>query len=169
MSDRSEPAPGLTRRGAVAAGLAAAIIPASAAGMPSGDPVAQTGSGPVRGLREQGVAVFRGIRYGADTRSRRFLPPQPPAPWRDPAAAIDYAASSPQRGKNEPRQSEDCLFLNVWTPGLRDGGKRPVMVYFHGGAHASGSGSSPLYDGSTLCRRGDVVVVTVNHRLNAVG
>jgi para-nitrobenzyl esterase len=163
-----EPIAGLTRRGAVGAGLAAAIIPAGAWAK-TGDPAARTGAGPVRGRRDQGVTVFRGIRYGADTRPRRFLPPQPPMPWRDPAVAIDYAASSPQRGKGETRQSEDCLFLNVWTPGLRDGGKRPVMVYLHGGAHASGSGSSPLYDGGNLCRRGDVVVVTVNHRLNAFG
>ncbi len=65
--------------------------------------------------------------------------------------------------------SENCLALNVWTPALRDGGKRPVMVYFHGGEFSSGSGSSPLYDGTRLCRRGDVVVITVNHRLNAFG
>jgi para-nitrobenzyl esterase len=65
--------------------------------------------------------------------------------------------------------SEDCLFLNVWTPALRDGGKRPVMVYIHGGAYSTGSGSSPLYDGVRLCRRGDVVVVSLNHRLNAFG
>lgn len=65
--------------------------------------------------------------------------------------------------------SEDCLVLNVWTPGLRDAAKRPVMVYFHGGEYSTGSGSSPLYDGTRLCQRGDVVVVTVNHRLNAFG
>jgi len=158
----------VTRRLAIAAGASAAIVPA-AAWTAAGDPLAQTSAGPVRGLRDQGVAVFRGIRYGADTRPRRFLPPRPPTPWRDPVAATSYGPSSPQRGTGETKQSEDCLFLNVWTPGLRDGGKRPVMVYLHGGAHASGSGSSPLYDGGNLCRRGDVVVVTVNHRLNAFG
>ncbi|WP_348240021.1 carboxylesterase family protein, partial [Salmonella enterica] len=65
--------------------------------------------------------------------------------------------------------SEDCLVLNVWTPGLRDGRKRPIMVYFHGGEFSSGRGSSPIYDGKRLCLRGDVVVVTVNHRLNSFG
>jgi para-nitrobenzyl esterase len=70
---------------------------------------------------------------------------------------------------------EDCLFLNVWTPakagkaGLADGGKRPVMFYIHGGAYNTGSGASPWYDGTKLAKRGDVVVVTVNHRLNAFG
>jgi para-nitrobenzyl esterase len=168
MSDTDQLATGMTRRGAVAMSLTAAIVP-SVAWAATSDPVARTSAGPVRGAREQGVAVFRGIRYGADTRPRRFLPPQPPAPWRDTVAATSYGAASPQRGKNEGPQSEDCLFLNVWTPGLRDGGKRPVMVYLHGGAHASGSGSSALYDGGALCRRGDVTVVTVNHRLNAFG
>src|SRR5690606_29723512 len=61
------------------------------------------------------------------------------------------------------------LFLNLWTPALRDGGRRPILVYIHGGAFSTGSGSDPLYDGARLCRRGDVVVVTLNHRLNAFG
>jgi para-nitrobenzyl esterase len=74
-----------------------------------------------------------------------------------------------QSGTMKEASSEDCLFLNVWTPGVRDGGSRPVLVYIHGGAYSHGSGSSPLYDGTRLCRRGDVVVVTVNHRLNAFG
>src|SRR5690606_28526148 len=68
----------------------------------------------------------------------------------------------------EPNQSEDCLFLNVWTPGV-DAGRRPVMVYIHGGGYSSGSGSAALYDGTRLATRGDVVVVTLNHRLNALG
>ena len=66
-------------------------------------------------------------------------------------------------------QSEDCLHLNVWTRGLRDGKKRPVLVYFHGGAYNNGTVNNDLYDGRRLCHRGDVVVVTVNHRLNAFG
>jgi para-nitrobenzyl esterase len=130
--------------------------------------VARTKAGKVGGAREQGVYVFRGIRYGADTRPRRFLPPAASQPWKRVRDALSYAASCPQADTSEP-VSEDCLFLNVWTPGLRDQGKRPVMVYFHGGEFSSGSGSSPLYDGTRLCRRGDVVVVTVNHRLNAFG
>jgi para-nitrobenzyl esterase len=82
---------------------------------------------------------------------------------------VDYGPASPQRDRNAGRTSEDCLFLNVWTPALADAGKRPVMVYIHGGAYSNGSGSAPLYDGVRLCRRGNVVVVTLNHRLNAFG
>jgi len=131
-------------------------------------PIARTGSGRVRGAVNDGVNVFKGIRYGSDTSRRRFMPPLPPTPWTDVRDALAYGPASPQRDIDEPT-SEDCLFLNVWTPGLRDRARRPVMVYFHGGAHASGAGSSPLYDGTRLCRRGDVVVVTVNHRLNIFG
>lgn len=132
-----------------------------------------TSRGPVRGYRDGPIRVFKGVRYGADTGLRRFEKPVPPAPWAEPVDAFDYGAAAPQRGADEPT-SEDCLFLNVWTPGLNDGapdpvGGRPVMVYFHGGAYNSGSGSSPLYDGRRLAEKGDVVVVTVNHRLNAFG
>ncbi|HVI33215.1 MAG TPA: carboxylesterase/lipase family protein [Phenylobacterium sp.] len=130
-------------------------------------PVAQTTAGRVRGYLDGGVRVFRGVRYGADTGPRRFQPPVPPTPWRGIVEAHAYGPASPQPGR-EPNQAEDCLFLNVWTPGL-DAARRPVMVYFHGGAYSTGSGSSPLYDGARLARRGDVVVVTVNHRLNAFG
>jgi para-nitrobenzyl esterase len=66
-------------------------------------------------------------------------------------------------------ESEDCLVLNVWTPGLRDGRKRPVMVWFHGGGYSASSGSASVYDGVRLCQKGDVVLVTLNHRLNAFG
>lgn len=131
-------------------------------------PVAATRHGDVRGYLQDGVNVFKGVRYGADTAPRRFMPAIPPEYWDGIADATRYGAASPQKS-NEPNQSEDCLFLNVWTRGLRDGGKRPVMVYIHGGAHANGSGSSPLYDGVNLCKRGDVVVVTLNHRLNVFG
>src|SRR5690606_38280345 len=88
--------------------------------------------------------------------------------WRGVREAIAYGPAAPQRGAEGPG-SEDCLRLNVWTPALRDGGRRPVLVYLHGGGFDTGSGSSPLYDGTRLCLRGDVVVVTVNHRLNAFG
>ncbi|HET6396217.1 MAG TPA: carboxylesterase family protein [Pseudoxanthomonas sp.] len=129
--------------------------------------LARTRSGRVRGVREHGVHVFRGIRYGADTATTRFQPPRPPQPWRGVADATAYGASAPQRGREAG--SEDCLFLNVWTPALRDGARRPVLFYIHGGGYDTGSGSDPLYDGTRLCQRGDVVVVTVNHRLNAFG
>ncbi len=131
------------------------------------DPVAATPHGPISGVWDEGIAVFRGVPYGADTGPRRFLPPAPPVAWRDVLACRAYGPASPQRG-DEPNQAEDCLRLNVWTPGLH-GGRRPVLVYIHGGAYSSGSGSSPLTDGARLARRGDVVVVTVNHRLNALG
>ncbi|HEY0647946.1 carboxylesterase/lipase family protein [Phenylobacterium sp.] len=160
--------PELTRRNAMAAGLGLASLAWSArAAPPKASPVATTAHGRVRGYVDDGVLAFRGVRYGADTGPRRFRPPAAPAPWRNVADATRYGPASPQRGRGDEPRSEDCLFLNVWTPALT--GHRPVMVYFHGGAYSSGSGSAPLYDGVRLCKRGDVVVVTVNHRLNALG
>ena len=131
--------------------------------------LATTRAGKVRGRMYEGIHTFKGIRYGADTGSRRFMPPLAPTPWKKTLEATEYGAASPQSGKHTEPASEDCLFLNIWTPGLRDGAKRPVMFYIHGGAYSHGSGSSPLYDGTRLCKRGDVVVVTVNHRLNGFG
>jgi para-nitrobenzyl esterase len=131
-------------------------------------PVAMTRHGPVRGYLDQGINVFKGIRYGADTAPRRFRTALVPERWNEVREATGYGHACFQKS-NEPDQSEDCLFLNLWTPALADGVRRPVMVYFHGGAHANGSGSSPLYDGVNLARRGDVVLVTVNHRLNIYG
>lgn len=131
-------------------------------------PLARVRSGRLRGQYQQGVNVFRGIPYGADTRTRRFLPALPEAAWQGIREASAYGAAAPQGGSDGPG-SEDCLYLNLWTPALRDGGRRPILVYIHGGAYNNGSGSDPLYDGSALCRRGDVVVVTVNHRLNVFG
>jgi para-nitrobenzyl esterase len=160
-----------TRRtvlGGVAAGAFGMLAAGGAAGAIA-SPVARTQHGQVRGYVDNGINVFKGVRYGADTGPRRFLPPAPPQPWRNVAAALEYGPASPQRGRDGARSSEDCLFLNVWTPALKDGRKRPVMFYIHGGAYSNGSGSSPLYDGVRLCRRGDVVVVTVNHRLNVFG
>ena len=147
------------------AGLAAA--PAIAATGPRPSPIATTRHGRVRGAIERDVLVFRGIRYGADTRPQRFARALPPQPWNDVADATRYGAAAPQTGATEST-AEDCLFLNVWTAAL-DAGRRPVMVYIHGGAHSHGSGSDPLYDGGNLVRRGDVVVVTLNHRLAALG
>ncbi|TYT27528.1 carboxylesterase/lipase family protein [Luteimonas viscosa] len=147
--------------GAMAPGLvAAAPSPATS--------LARVRGGRVAGTREHGVHVFRGIRYGADTAPRRFLPALREASWRGVRDALAYGAATAQRGGEGPG-SEDCLFLNVWTPGLRDGARRPVLVYLHGGGFNNGSGSDPLYDGARLCLRGDVVVVTLNHRLNAFG
>jgi para-nitrobenzyl esterase len=158
-----------THRRAVLAGAAATGLGAlaSAAGAAPRGPIATTRYGKVRGAEIDGIKVFKGVRYGADTAPRRFRPALPPTPWTGVADALAYGPASPQL-KIQEQTSEDCLFLNVWTPGL-DGKKRPVMVYVPGGAHANGSGSDPLYDGVNLARRGDVVVVTVNHRLNVFG
>ena len=147
----------------VLAGLAAT----PAFGATRGDPVVATTAGRVRGMRDGGVTMFRGVRYGADTAPRRFRRALPPVPWTGVADATQYSAASPQTKAGEAT-SEDCLFLNVWTP-APDRGRRPVMVYLHGGGHAHGSGSDPLYDGGNLVRRGDVVVVTLNHRLAGLG
>jgi para-nitrobenzyl esterase len=160
---------GIDRRlllGALAATPLAAAA-GSAKSMPRQSPVATTRHGRVRGAIERDILVFRGIRYGADTAPRRFQRALPPQPWQDIADATHYGMASPQTKATEPT-SEDCLFLNIWTPAL-DAGKRPVMVYLHGGAHSHGSGSDPLYDGGNLVRRGDVVVVTLNHRLAGLG
>lgn len=148
------------------AGMAAAPVAASGRGLRA-SPVATTRHGRVRGAIERDVLVFRGVRYGADTRFTRFRRAVAPAAWDGIADATRYAAAAPQT-RAEEATSEDCLFLNVWTPAL-DAGKRPVMVYLHGGAHAHGSGSDLLYDGGNLVRRGDVVVVTLNHRLAGMG
>ena len=133
-----------------------------------GDPVATGKAGRWQGTREGGLSVFRGIRYGADTTRRRFQASVAPAPVRDILSATAFGPSCPQRGGRELIQAEDCLFLNVWTPEARAGAKRPVMVYFHGGAYSGGTVVEPLVFGQHLSSR-NVVVVTINHRLNALG
>ena len=157
-------------RWALATATVAALPAALAAPGPRDDTqvLARVRGGRVRGQREQGVLVFRGLRYGADTAAYRFQPPRREAAWRGIADALDFGAAAPQGGSEGPG-SEDCLFLNVWTPALDARARRPVLVYIHGGGFNNGSGSDPLYDGSALCRRGDVVVVTLNHRLNTFG
>ena len=145
-------------------------------------PIAATEYGSVRGERSGDVFAFKGIRYGADTSMTRFAAPANPEPWTDVAETTAYGATCPQtrtgnpaglftswRPDPAPPMSEDCLFLNVWTPGIADGRDRAVMVWLHGGGFASGSGSSLAYEGSRLAARGDVVVVTINHRLNIYG
>jgi para-nitrobenzyl esterase len=188
----------LRSAGAAAATLAFPGINA-ATGQASGSaPEAKTRYGQISGTLEDGINVFGSIPYGADTAPVRFKAPLPPTPWTGVKVCDAFTTRAPQlmamrgrQGANSapslgsvgmpppgtaPRvapeageQSEDCLHLNVFTPALRDHRKRPVLVYFHGGAYNNGSVNSPLYDGKHLCHRGDVVVVTVNHRLNAFG
>lgn len=176
-----------TMMAAMLAGGAAAC--ASTGGGSSGTPVVETASGKVQGQIDGGVKVFKGIPYGASTAGAgRFRAPKAPAPWAGVKETIAFGPPSPQgRPSNLPAppppppgsppplinnaptgaQSEDCLVLNVWTKDLN--AKRPVMVWLHGGGFSTGSGSSAWYDGVNLATKQDVVVVTINHRLNVFG
>ena len=132
--------------------------------------LATTRSGRIAGTTERGIHVFRGVPYAGDTATRRFQRALRETAWTGVRDASRFGASAPQRGDADGQPvSENCLFVNVYTPALRDGGKRPILFYLHGGGYNNGSGSHALYDGVNLCRRGDVVAVTVNHRLNAFG
>jgi para-nitrobenzyl esterase len=134
-------------------------------------PIAVTTAGKVRGYRDQGINSFKGIPYGENTAKHRFMPPVPPRPWDGIRDAVEFGPIAPQQRSTTPDEniSEDCLNLNVWTPALHDSMKRPVMVWFHGGAYSNGTSNIDLNDGVRLSRRGNVVVVTVNHRLNLFG
>ncbi len=146
---------------------------------------ADTQYGKVQGMANGAIKEFKGIPYGASTAGKnRFMPPQKPAAWTGVKECLAYGQISPQTISPPTSDyaqliqwdlhygtgmGEDVLTLNIWTQGLRDGAKRPVMVSFHGGGFATGSGNGPQYDGTQLARLTDCVVVTVNHRLASLG
>jgi para-nitrobenzyl esterase len=182
---------------ALASGFLAACSKATpAASAPSGPPVVETSAGKIQGMVEKGVNVFKGVPYGASTAPpNRFRAPRPPEPWAGVKETVAFGPWSPQGASTAPfppRQDspadladatprrlinnlpsgtgpgEDCLVLNVWSPAL-DTAKRPVLVWLHGGGFSAGSGSSSWYDGVNMASKQDVVVVTINHRLNVMG
>src|SRR5579875_361659 len=180
-------APALARSASTAPTGAAAHGP----GIPTPTAIVQTKSGRVQGLIVDGVHSFKGIRYGAaPIGPRRWMPPEPARSWDNVYDASDFGAPAMQLASgatvdtandfgfqmhqvfNTPSElkvmNEDCLYLNVWTPGT-DAKKRPVMVWIHGGGYAYGSGAQPIYQCDGLARAGDVVAVSLNHRLNVFG
>jgi para-nitrobenzyl esterase len=155
-------------------GAAAAFCKGASAadGHAARDPIVQTSNGPVRGKAEDGVLAFRGLRYAAPpTGALRFKPPRKPTPWKEVADATQFGAASIQ-APGQPdmppyeQHNEDCVFLNVWTSSLQ--GKRPVMVWLHGGGFSTGAAGRPTYFGDHFARDG-IVLVSVNHRLNVFG
>jgi para-nitrobenzyl esterase len=171
-----------------------AVALGRAAGVSPSEPVVETTAGKVRGRTTDGVSIFLGVPYGAPTGgANRFMPPRQPGPWAGVRDALEDGTIAAQLHPETTRAQlaetifgpgkpfsmllvpdvpdrEDCLVLNVYTPGVNDGRKRPVMVWLHGGGGFSGgSASEPAYRGINLAKRGDVVVVGVTHRLNAFG
>jgi len=143
-------------------------------------PIVETAHGRILGYVEDGVYAFRGVPYGADTSGvNRFMPPRAPEAWTGVRETVDLGLRAPQpqdwripefsvNDRAEPA-GEDCLRVNVWSGGLGDNGRRPVMVWLHGGGFSAGSAGFEQYDGANLARKHDVVVVGVNHRLNGFG
>ena len=143
--------------------------------------VVQTQNGKVSGYIEEGIFTYKGIPYA---KAERFMPPVPADSWEGVRSSRAYGPTCPQEKRtgwysdelafsfnwDDGFPDEDCLRINIWTPGINDGKKRPVMVWLHGGGYATGSGQElPSYDGRNLAEKGDVVVVTLNHRLNVLG
>jgi para-nitrobenzyl esterase len=175
----------MTRSAGAAAALAIPALAITRAVAAAGEPIVETTSGKIRGASVDGVYSFKGVPYGASTAAKnRFMPPRKPEAWAGVRDALSWAGHAPQSlvgVRRRPElaelagppdtvpESEDCLTLNLWTRGLDDAGKRPVMVWYHGGAFSYGSANQPRTDGTNLAKRGDVVVVTVNQRLNILG
>ncbi len=142
------------------------------------NPVVETRSGKLRGKYEEGLYIFRGIPFATPPVEKlRWMPPAPVKPWSgvrpaekfgpislQPVMQMSFTGREPE---NEP-QDEDCLYLNVFSPGLDDE-RRPVMVWIHGGGYSMGSGSSRMHPGETLPNRGGVVFVSINYRLGVLG
>jgi len=184
----------LSRRSLLGTAVASATwVMLGRAATPGGDPtvgdtVAVTTRGKVAGYRKDGTCVYKDIPYGASTAgTARFQPPRPPEPWTGTLAAVNDPPAAPQSEPGSQRrrevpatltgiepdwpvlpESEDCLKLDLWTPAVDDH-RRPVMVWFHGGGFAVGSAAGAWQDGARLSRHADVVVVSVNHRLNVLG
>jgi para-nitrobenzyl esterase len=156
-------ADGFSRRGVIGAGAALILAGPARAAPP---PYVRTPAGDFVGSTDRGVLVYRGIRYG---RAERFQAPRPESHPGKTISAQTFGPVAPQKDDRYGAGSEDCLFLNIWTAEASPAAKKPVMVYIHGGAYSNGSSTDPLNDGRALAARGDVVVVTVNHRLNAFG
>jgi len=142
--------------------------------------IVPTADGKVRGYIHNGIYTFKGIPYA---KANRFMPPEKPSPWKDIRSSMTYGPVCPGEPGVLPDEfefplnrsrgfytDEHCLNLNIWSKKINEGGKRPVMVWLHGGGFSSGSSVEfPAYDGESLSRKGDVVVVSINHRLNVFG
>jgi para-nitrobenzyl esterase len=171
---------------ALAGSAAALTLPRAARAVTEAEmfPTVETRYGKVRGVEWNGIKTFKGIRYGANTAGKnRYLPPKEPVPWTGVFDAFDYGNIAPQTPTDRRSHysgmilwdvqpggiGEDCLALNVWTPSVNDSAKRAVLVVYHGGGFASGSGNSIGFDGDQAARYDDVVVVSVTHRLSSFG
>src|SRR5579871_4800591 len=154
----------------------------AAAKVDSAPSVVTTTAGKIRGGVQEKAIFFKGIPYGASTAGTgRFQPPAKPQRWTGVRDMVEFGPASPQvpsnlipesmaqQPKTDANGTEDCLHLNVWTPATQTNSKRPVMVWFHGGGYSAGSANWHMYDGGNLAAKQDVVVVTVNHRLNVFG